>query len=332
MLHRGYVFPCSHADEGGYQFFWSSFNTEVQRGDTVTWEWNLDFPGLVVNVFQTTEAGSSVPLEGGFSSESSVSGSFSFTFTRPGIFYYATELTQQLVVYGTVTVLQPASQSAVIRVIVDGFDAEFVPVNEVSGDRELSLPERKRRVVDECVDELPANGDVETNGFSLFYSVCSTPSVTLVTPTVGTVLTNFTLSGSLLTPQLLGESVNVQFGGHSCLVHSMTDTEIICQLDPASMPPSFTPLSLSVTIPGLGDASIDIDQTPIELVPIITSLSPLSSSTEGGSHLFISGYGFPEGEVSVSVGDSMCSVVAQTYSTIQCVTSRGSVATVPVSE
>ena len=326
-----YVFPCSHADDGGYQFFWSPFNTEVQRGDTVTWEWDLDFPGLVVNVFQTAEAGSSVPLEGGFSSESSVSGSYSVTFTRPGIIYYATELTQQLVVYGTVTVLQPASQSAGIRVIVDGFNAEFVPVNEVSGDGELSLSDRKRRVVDECVDELPANGDVETNGFSLLYSVCSTPSVTLVTPAVGTVLTNFTLSGSLLTPQLLGESVNVQFGGHSCLVHSMTDTEIVCQLDPASMPPSFTPLSLSVTIPGLGDATIDIDQTFIELIPIMTSLSPLSSSTEGGSHLFISGYGFPEGEVSVSVGDGVCSVVAQTYSTIQCVTSEGSAATVPVS-
>ena len=268
-------------------------------------------------------------MEGGFSSESSVAGSYSFTFSRPGIFYYATELTQQLVVYGMVSVLQPGSQSAGIRVMVDGHDAEFVPVDEGSGSGDLAVSGRERRVVDECVDEIPSN-DVEAAGFSLLYSVCSTPSVTLVTPPVGTVLTNFTLSGSLLIPQLLGEYAYVRFGGYYCSILSMSDTEIVCQLDPASMPPSFSPLSLSVTVPGFGDASIDFDQTAIQLVPVITSLSPLSSSVDGGSHLFISGHGFPDSEVSVSVGDGACSVVSQTYSTIQCVTLGGSAASVAV--
>ena len=303
----------------------------VQRGDRVTWEWNLDLPGLVVNVFQTPSAGSSTRLEGGFSSDSSPSGTFSYTFSEPGVFYYASELTQQIVVYGMVTVEEPSSRSAGLIVMVDGHDANYVPNDPGSGgggsggDTTLG-----RRAVEECSDDGVINEETETAAFSLVYSVCSTPTVTSVTPQLGTVLTNFTITGSLLTSQVVAESVSVEFGGYDCAILSINDTTVVCQLVSAEAPPSFSLLSLSLTVPGLGDALIDIIQTTISLTPVITSLSPAYLSTQGGTHLFISGHGFPDDEVTVSLGDTMCVVVSVTYSTIQCVTGARSAGTMSV--
>ena len=303
----------------------------VQHGDTVTWEWNLDLPGFAVNVFQTPDAGSSIQLEGGFASETSSNGSFSFTFTRPGTFYYVSELTQQIIIRGMVTVEEVASQSAGIRVTVDGHEAVYVP--EVgSGDDDVPLGEDRTRIaVDECEDDVGSGGDVETAGFSLVYSICSTPYVTSVTPLMGTALTTFTLNGSLLTPQLM-EDVIVEFGGYRCEISNRTDTEIVCQFSTAAMPPSFSLLPLSVAVSGLGYANIDIDQTTIRLRPVITSISPRYSSTEGGSHLFISGRGFPpeSDEVIVMLNDTSCSVVSQSYSVVECVTPSGNPGVVSV--
>ena len=315
--------------ENGFQFAWSTPNTVVRRGDTVTWEWDLDLPGIEVNVFQTAEAGSSVRLEGGFSSESSVSGSFSYTFPEPGVFHYASELTQQLVVYGQVTVEGVESQGAGVRVIVDGYEAPYVPEDPGSG---TMMPGGiQRRQAGGCDDgQVVTDEETEAAGLSFVYSVCNTPTVTSVTPLSGNALTTFTLTGSLLLPPLSSDTVAVQFGGFNCAILSVNESVIECRLDLMQMPPSFSPLPLSLTVPGLGYATTTISETTIELSPIVTSLSPANSSTEGGSHLFISGHGFPEDEVAVTLGDGACEVVNQSYSAVQCVTAGGSPGSLPV--
>ena len=294
---------------------------------------NLGLPGFQVNVFQTPSFRSSSRVVGGFSSNSSRSGSFSNTFSRPGVIYYASELSQQLVVYGTVTVSERVSQSASVRVVVGGYTADYVPASG-EGEEGALMPDddddvEKRRNVEECDDG--ETGDDEVNGFSLLYSVCSTPTVTSVTPLSGTVLTtNFTLTGSLFSSPVVGVMASVQFGDYNCNILSSSDSEIVCQLDPAEMPPSFCLLSLSVSVPGLGYAITDIEQTTIELTPVITSLSPQDSSTQGGAHLFISGHGFPNGGLTVGVGDGECTVTSQNYTAIECVTAGGPPGTVPV--
>ena len=318
----------SHADTGP-QFSWSEPNIVVRRGDTIAWEWDLDFPGsgLVVNVFQTQFAGSSIHLDGGFASESSISGSFSYTFTEAGVFYFATELSQQLVVMGVVNVEDPVSQSSGIQVVVDDYEAEYVPRDSGSGgngeDTEsVLMPEGNgevfRRQTEGCQEDIPSN---ESGGFLLFYSICSTPSVTSVTPTEATVLNGFTLAGSLLTSQLVGEEAMVRFGDHDCELLFGNDSEILCQLDESTMPPSFTSLPVTVTIPGLGSADI---VTSISLRPVITSITPFNISTQGGAHIFISGHGFPEDAVTVMLGDLSCRVRSQSYSTVECVAESGS--------
>ena len=295
----------------------------VQRGDTVTWEWDLDFPGIVANVFQTSQADSSIPMEGGFASSTSTSGSFSQTFREPGVFYYASELTQQIVVYGQVTVEEAGSQGAGIVVLVAGYEAPYVPPDTGSGDGSImtSRDRIQKRVALGCEDGVESEND----GLSFVYSVCDTPTVTSVTPLSGNALTTFTLTGSLLLPPDLSDNVTVRFCFYECMITFINDSTIECRLDPMQRPPSFTPLPLSVSVPGLGDATISTSETTIQLSPLITSLSPANSSTEGGSHLFISGYGFPtnDSELTVTVGDSACTIGEQSYFVYQCVTAGG---------
>ena len=302
---------------------------EIQHGDTVTWEWELDLPGsgLTVNVFQTPSMSSSVRLEGGFASDSSTAGSFSVTFTQTGTYYYASELSQQLIVRGVVNVTSPASQRAGIEVSVGGIVADFVPLaSSGDGDSDSSplTPDsdddmRRRRQTNECIEEPDAN-EGDEGGISLVYSICSTPLVTSVAPLQGTIFSNFTLMGSLLASSV-GEDTIVTFGGHNCNVIFSSDTELVCQMNPSSMPPSFTSLPLSVTVPGLGIANIDnVDQTTIELQPIITDLSPSQGSVEGETDFFIFGYGFPDEEISVNDFE----IDFWNYSLIVCVTPANS--------
>ena len=238
------------------------------------------------------------------------------------MFYYASELNQLLVVYGQVTVEEAESQGAGIMVLVDGYEAPFVPLETGSGG--MLMPEGSGRVQRRQADGCESGQPVEDNGFSFVYDVCSTPTVTSVTPQSGNALTTFTITGSLFLPPLASDNVMVRFGLYDCIVMSVNNSVIECRLDLMQMPPSFTPLELSVDIPGLGSATTSLPQTTIELSPIITALSPANSSTEGGSHLFISGHGFPSGELSVTVGDESCEIVSQSYSSVQCLMAGGS--------
>ena len=320
--------------ENGFQFAWSTFNIVVRRGDMVTWEWDVDFPGITVNIFQTSAPDSSNPLEGGFSSETSTEGTFSQTFTETGVFYYASELTQQLVVYGQVTVEEAESRGAGVRVFVDGHEAPYVPVDSGSGERDMMMPQRiERRQADGCDDGVLVSSEDETEaaGLTIVYSVCSTPTVTSVTPQSGDVLTTFVLAGSLLLPPLISDTTAVQFDGYDCIIMSNNGTVIECELDLMQMPPSFTNLPLSLTVPGVGEATTTISETTIQLSPVVTALSPVNISTEGGAHLFISGQGFPdEDELTVTVGESPCLLMAQSYTQIQCVTTAGPTAVFPL--
>ena len=272
-----------------------------------------------MNVYQTKDASSSSRLKGGFSSETSTSGSFSASFPTTGVFYFATELSTQaqLVLRGAVNVTTRTSSSAGLEVAVSGYPAEYVPAQDSSGgNTTLSGGNKMRRQTSSCMED--AVEDVNTNIFSLTYSVCSTPYISSVTPQNGTILTRFNISGErLISP--LGEAAVVQFSGHSCQVLFSSDTLVTCIFDASTMPPSFTNLSLSVTIPGLGNADISVDTTSITLVPVITAISPAGGSTQGGTYVFIRGSSFPESGLSVQLGDEACRIVSQTYSSLMCV-------------
>ena len=270
-----------------------------------------------MNVYQTKDASSSSRLDGGFSSETATSGSFSTSFPTTGVFYFATELSAQLVLRGVVNVTARTSSSAGLEVAVSGYTAEYIPAPEGSGgNTTLSGGNMMRRQTSDCVDDVV--GDVNPNSFSLTYSVCSTPYVLSVTPRNGSILTQFNISGERLSSPLADVPV-VQFGGRSCQVISNSDTLVTCMFNASTMPPSFTTLSLSVTIPGLGDADISVDSTSVTLAPVITAISPTGGSTQGGTYILIRGFGFPENGVSVQLGDQICNIVSQTYSSLVCV-------------
>ena len=265
-------------------------------------------------------------LNGGFASEASISGIFSYTFREPGVYYYASELTQQLVVYGQITVEEAESEEAGVTVLVDGHEAPYVPTGSESGD----MPDRiERRQADECDNGL-GDPDTEANGLSIVYSVCSTPTVTSVTPQSGDLLTTFTIIGTMLSPPLASDMVSIRFGSFDCTAFAVNDSTIECRFDTALTPPSFLDLSLFLTVPGLGVATTSSAHTTIQLSPIVTSVSPSNISTEGGTHLFVSGHGFPDDDLAVTLGSVACMVMLRTYSMIQCVTEGGSPGMLPV--
>ena len=61
------------------------------------------------------------------------------------------------------------------------------------------------------------------------------------------------------------------------------------------------------------------DSTTLNIIPQLTSLSPSSGSTEGGTLLTIEGNGFIEGDVTVEIAtDVYCVIESTTYSTVTC--------------
>ena len=323
----------------GYMFSWNVSDTlRIEVGDTVQWDWILEIPGsgLSVNVFQTPDRVISTRLPGGFESETSTSGSFSYTFNQIGEYHYASVLTQSLVLRGSIVVQELGSSSASVRVVVSGYEAEydvFSSADEgdpVSAEGKRSVPnppdapEDDLEVsicagLDETPDQIPS--PPFDNSFPVYnYLVCSTPRIYDIYPTEGTLETTFTVDG-------VGFSSNtcdniVQMGGYECTVTSSNTTTIECQLNPDRFPPSFIELPLSVNVRDLGDAyAASPDQLSVSIRPTIVDVSPRNGSVEGETRILISGQAFTEDYIEVLIGDIPCSVIRHNYTHIVCTTS-----------
>ena len=299
------------------------------------WDWNLQIPGyprFSFEIFETMDNESTQPFQGGFASSVPFT-SLSVTFNEVGTFHYigntiepAFTLAQ---IRGIIQVSEPLSSTAPIKVTVGGFEAEFVTEDEVSSGAGMVRQRRQAARLepnqDPCIDEVEY--DMQSDeGPTFIYSVCSTPTVSYVTPQIGYGLTTtFTISGSLFSET--EDNNKVSFGNFSCNVVNSTTEEITCIISPDQEPPaSFTPLALSLQIldPSTGNAYIsDSSATVIEIRPTIYDISPMAGSVEGGTDILITGQGFkcPDGiSVQVMIGDLRCNVTNYNYTDIECVT------------
>ena len=325
----------------GYMFSWNVNDTlYVQVGDTVQWDWVLEFPGLSVNVFQTPDRVISTRLPGGFESETSTSGSFSFTFNEIGEYHYASVLTQTLVLRGSIFVQELQSTDVSVRVVVSGYEAEydiFSPIDEGSTDLEPFFDGTNKRSVpdltdddlefsicagiDWVVDELEFPSYDRNSTFPVFtYWICSTPRIYGIYPAEGTLETVFTINGIGFSVDILDNTV--QMGGYECAVLSSNVTTIECRLNPSAYPPSFTDFPLSVSVYNLGDAYIaPPDGLSVSIRPTVVDISPNIGSLEGETRVSISGQAFTEDSFEVLIGDRPCTVMYHNYTDIVCITS-----------
>ena len=310
-----------------FVYNWSEQLLKIELGDTVTWEWNVQTPGYSGGVFQAASL-NGLPLQDGFDSGRTTSGTFSYTFDEPGTYFYATILSAVSEVGGTIQVIDLQSRNATVRVFVSDFEAMYNISKDTdsSGMSPVPLEQgRKRAVLGDTGAEICSDTNEEDYAFDdsdklqFRYSVCLTPVVESISPTNGTHQTLFMIMGK-------GFSINsdenmIKLGEHLCIVEFSSMDRIDCRLDSSSQPIIFSELYLSLNVRGLGRAKVD---TPMEnrvtVAPLVTSTSPACGSLAGGTQIKIEGYGLDSDSISVMIGDDSCAVVSSDYNSITCLT------------
>ena len=298
----------------GSNYAWDPEVIVIQVGDTVQWSWI----GLTLDLFQVAN-GSSVYDGQGFRSEKITNGNFSYTFTQPGTYYYASDLNNFVQLRGTV-IVEESTSTFPISVKVNGYYAEYYITDD-----------QTTNGLSTC------QGELFPEVVTFTYATCATPMVTSITPLSATVQDVITITGQGFSA--IPEMNTVTIGGnYTCSVINASETSFSCLLDPSAVLPINQKLAIEVTIGQVhvnselkrsthntgysnGDALIDINAEEdrfIVFYPIISSFTPTTGSVQGGVELYISGTGFGDDSI-VTIGDNNCAIQSLSYSNIICI-------------
>lgn len=159
--------------------------------------------------------------------------------------------------------------------------------------------------------------------FRVSFDTCYTPGVTSLDKNQGTTSDKISISGYGFSSTSCNNEVT--FGDATCTVTSATDSLIECSIDPANNPTIGLMQDVSVRVNNLGNALIEISGQSARtfvLQPLVTGISPLTSSLNGGALLTITGTGYQGNEtnIRVSVNALDCPIQSVTYTEIVCVT------------
>lgn len=159
------------------------------------------------------------------------------------------------------------------------------------------------------------------DSFEFTYSECSTPKVSSVTPSQGTIYTIITVHGHGFSNESCHNKVT--FSSHDCEVITSNDTAITCILSTAGDPMAGEALDVTVKVLNRGYAFVRADAGDTSyfvLKPSVTAVSPSSGSQAGGTLVRITGGGFRD-EISgnvVQIGSAVCDVVSSSFDAIVC--------------
>ncbi|XP_043545299.1 PKHD1 like 1, tandem duplicate 1 [Chiloscyllium plagiosum] len=143
-----------------------------------------------------------------------------------------------------------------------------------------------------------------------------TPVITHITPTTGSRSsgTVLTITGFRFANSSMTDTTWVSIGGTHCPITGLTDTKITCMIGVASN----TSSPLTVYIAGLGFANYSSNQTFTFMFQFeATSIYPSIGSTEGGTILTISGYGFVPNSM-VLIGGKTCLQLTESPVKMKC--------------
>jgi len=150
-----------------------------------------------------------------------------------------------------------------------------------------------------------------------------TPVIDSISPTSlnssGLVTLNGSNFGNLVS------ALNITIGTQTCLVQTVSDQEITCQLDGLDIGDQ----TINLNIQGVGNAinSNNSTQVIIKGEPLLQSISPASGSINGGTLITITGNGFDETTTSISIDNTVCKIVSVSIDQVTCLTSAHSSAT-----
>ena len=285
----------------GSSILWDPEVVVIQIGDTVEWSWI----GLSLDLFQV-ENGSSVYNGQGFRSERIANGNFSYTFTQPGTYHYASDLNNFVQLRGLVIVEESTNITLPISVKVNDYYAEYY----ITDNQTVS-------------NSSTCQGALFPEVVTFTYTTCATPVVTTIMPRNATILDVITITGQgfSATPSL---NMITVADNYTCYIMNSSEISISCLLDPTDTLPTQIPLYITVIVHyeryssflSNGIALIPPDLSVV-FYPIITSFTPTNGSVQGGLDLSIVGSGFSD-DTEVTIGGSYCAISYVIYSNIIC--------------
>ena len=301
-------------------------------------QWNWTGASFVIprqfEVHQTASPTTSNYLSGGFQSTASVEGTYSYSFTQSGVYYFASyvdDVCQSCLMSGSITVRELEDIATAVIVKVDGFEALYHL--DYHNNTDLSSSSGQT----ECLSCQNLTNSLEPKSNPIFvYSNCNTPVVKWINGYISTLYSNISLSGYDF--GLDASNAIIKFGDYSCTSLLYSDSLITCHLNMTSQPTPFSILPLSFHIYNSGFAFLNSEAVvhrAIVIVPVIKNISPLSGSVLGGNIITITGASFVETNLTVYIGTERCTIKQVSYYQIQCIVPRSvninmSYSTVPV--
>ncbi|XP_078542272.1 fibrocystin-L-like [Lissotriton helveticus] len=315
----------------GLGYSWSPAYMDIAVGDTVTWQWEPQpsVVGLSYRVYSVSSPGSTEYDGEGFQSSGSrqESGSYSYQFTSPGVYYYSSgsvSNANSFSLQGRITVLPLPDRKAQLHVRVGGQEALHNPA---------LAPADSQRSAEDCRAQEPEcsqllNGNSSENVIFFEFSNCYSASITGITPSSGTVLDPITITGSGFSNISCANEVKI--GSYPCMVILSSEHELTCTVDPQNRMDIGIAEMISLNVQNLGAAITTLTREfdrRFVLLPHMDSVTPNIGSLTGKTRLTIHGSGFSSQQsgIIVTMAGYPCAIVSVNYTDIECDTSNANI-------
>ena len=279
-------------------YAWDPAVVVIQIGDTVEWSWM----GLSLDLFQV-ENGSYAYNGQGFRSERIANGNFSYTFTQPGTYHYASDLNNFVQLRGLVIVEESTNITLPISVKVNDYYAEYYITDNQTVNNLTTL-----------------QNPILLEPFTFAYSFYTTPVVTGIAPLHASIVDELTISGYGFSTTLTMNTVTIA-DNYTCNITNASETSISCLLDPNTVLPINQPLAVEVNVHDVGNALVainSVDDRSVTFYPIIANFTPTIGSFQGGINLNVTGSGF-DSYTTVTVGGNECRIEYVDYFNMVCI-------------
>uniref|UniRef100_A0A7N4NVE6 Fibrocystin-L n=1 Tax=Sarcophilus harrisii TaxID=9305 RepID=A0A7N4NVE6_SARHA len=312
----------------GKGYAWSPSVLNISVGDMVIWQWQAQpfIRGIGYRVFSVSSPGNVIYDGKGFTSgnQKTTSGSFSYQFTSPGIYYYSSGFineAQSIFLQGVINVLPAKNKYIPLHLFISGTEATYA--QGVSNESSMSIS------VAECIAEESSyiqNKTVVKNLNGIFFelSSCYSPSISNISPSYGTVNEAITITGHHFNS--LGYANKVTIGGYPCVIESSSENVIICYIDPQNSMAIGVGELVTLIVDNLGTAintlTRELDRRFV-LLPHIDTVTPHVGSTRGMTRVIIKGSGFAASSthIKAAIGGFPCTILSVNYTVIECETS-----------
>ena len=282
---------------------WDPSVVVLQAGDTVEWTWS---GGISLDLFQVA-SGSSVYDGQGFRTSRMKDGSFAYTFSKSGVYFYASNFDGFTQLRGEIIVEEVTELTFPVTVMIGDYYAEHYITDD-----------RDERSVSSGSGSPPCEGASFPEIVTFAYLTCATPIVTAIAPLYPTIQDTITITGKGFSD--VPELNTVKIGDYDCTIVDVTFFSINCIIEDAATVPINEPLSVEVSVFGCGYALIAInnetDKT-ITFCAFIDDYTPKAGSIQGGQKLSITGSGFLN-TTTVDINDNECDILSFDYNNIIC--------------